>query len=264
MFQPNDNWGDHIKSWHNEGGLCNNRAAIMEFSYRVCVVCVCVCVCVYIYSRLQHSTLPASYGKLGFRVSQARARTRDWARAGTLLKIQKSTLSAYAGDPDCAWMGSPITTTFGFALRCSIITRLFFILAGTSIVISLWAVPPFMPVRLPHKLASLGRVHVCKCWIQRFIIGPSVFFFCISRSSILWWVGSQWVQIRWWGRTRMDRGVIYFLFVDACCVFHQVPIYLIAVRLNTHERHPAPTFGEGFGFVESESSQTARWSCTLR
>lgn len=34
LFQPNTNWGSHIKSWYNEGGLCNNRAAIMAYTYR--------------------------------------------------------------------------------------------------------------------------------------------------------------------------------------------------------------------------------------
>ena len=140
---------------------------------RVCVcvcaclcVCLCACVCVFIYTPAYNtqpsprlnpprgSTLPASYGKLGFRVSQARARRRD--KGASKFAQKKKHALAYAGDPDCAWMGSPITTIFGFAIRCSIITRLSIILAGTRLVISLRAVPPFMPVRLPRKLASVG------------------------------------------------------------------------------------------------------------
>lgn len=36
LFQPNTNWGSHIKSgWgSNRGGLCNNKQAIMAFTYR--------------------------------------------------------------------------------------------------------------------------------------------------------------------------------------------------------------------------------------
>ena len=33
LFQPHTNWGEHVKGWWNQGGLCNNRAAIMTFTY---------------------------------------------------------------------------------------------------------------------------------------------------------------------------------------------------------------------------------------
>ena len=35
LFQTNTHWSSHIKSYHNLGGRCTNRAAIMSFTYRV-------------------------------------------------------------------------------------------------------------------------------------------------------------------------------------------------------------------------------------
>jgi len=34
LFQTNTHWSSHIKSYHNLGGRCTNRAAIMSFTYR--------------------------------------------------------------------------------------------------------------------------------------------------------------------------------------------------------------------------------------
>ena len=63
MFQPNSNWGDHVQShWAgNRGGLCNNRAAIMAFTYRVLLSIdthahTQTCIYVYMYMYTMRTT----------------------------------------------------------------------------------------------------------------------------------------------------------------------------------------------------------------
>jgi hypothetical protein len=62
----------------------------------VCVfMCVRVCVCVYIYSRLQRSTLPASYGKLGFRFQSGKSAEARQGREQ--VRSKKKTRSSLRG-----------------------------------------------------------------------------------------------------------------------------------------------------------------------